>query len=108
MKELATNEATDTPMLFPFEPQQFWTSLRQVVREEVRQAEKIKQKAPTFETPGMTYKPLYNIAEVCALFRITKPTNYDWVKYGKLKPYKIRFPVYFLHQDIQKLLHPDI
>jgi excisionase family DNA binding protein len=108
MKNLATNESVQTPMLFPFEPEQFWQSLRQIIREECNQAEKTKQPAPSFETPGMTYKPLYKIAEVCALFRITKPTIYDWVKHGKLKPYKIRSRVYFLHNDIQTLLRPDL
>src|SRR3954465_2455917 len=108
MKELAINETVHTPILFPFEPEQFWQSLRQIIREEVNQAEKSKQNMGSMETPGLTYKPLYKIAEVCALFRITKPTIYDWVKHGKLKPYKIRSRVYFLHQDIQKLLHPDL
>jgi excisionase family DNA binding protein len=56
----------------------------------------------------MTYKPLYKIADICALFHVSKPTVYDWVKYGKLKPYKIRFRVFFLYQDIQQLLNGKI
>jgi excisionase family DNA binding protein len=56
---------------------------------------------------GLTYKPLYKIAEVCALFHVSKPTIYDWIKHEKLKPYKIRSRVYFLWQDIQQLLHPE-
>ncbi|MEJ7677949.1 MAG: helix-turn-helix domain-containing protein [Segetibacter sp.] len=55
-----------------------------------------RQLLRSFETPGLTNKPLYKIAEVCALFHVTKPTIYDWVKHGKLKPYKIRSRVYFL------------
>ncbi|MBC9914321.1 helix-turn-helix domain-containing protein [Chitinophaga varians] len=27
------------------------------------------------------------IGEVCQLFQVTKPTIYDWIKHGKLKPY---------------------
>ncbi|WP_367115549.1 helix-turn-helix domain-containing protein [Chitinophaga sp. CB10] len=33
-------------------------------------------------------------------------TIYDWIKHGKLKPYKIRSRVYFLWNDIQQLLQP--
>ena len=62
---------------------------------------------PEYETFGMTCKPLYKIAEVCAMFYVSKPTIYDWIKHGKLKPYKIRSRVYFLWQDIQQLLRPN-
>jgi len=106
MKELVSNINPVTPMLFPYEPDQFWQSIRQIIREEVGQAERQRPPAPAYETPGLTYKPLYKIAEVCALFHVTKPTIYDWIRHGKLKPYKIRSRVYFLWQDIQQLLHP--
>ena len=52
--------------------------------------EKEKPVSPIDGTPGMTYKPLYKMTEVCAVLRVTKPTIYDWVKHGKLQPYKIR------------------
>src|SRR6478672_10788394 len=90
MKENVISGNEVTPMLFPYEPEQFWQAIRQIVREEVQSIDKTKSTVASFETPGMTYKPLYKIAEVCALFHITKPTIYDWVKHGKLKPYKIR------------------
>lgn len=108
MKENVSNEKLITPILFPFEPEQFWQSLRQIIREEVQTISKQQPSSTSFETPGMTYKPLYKIEELCAMFHVTKPTIYDWVKHGKLKPYKIRSRVYFLHQDIQQLLHPDL
>ena len=75
-----------------------------MIREEVRQAEIPRSDQPAYETPGLTYKPLYKIAEVCTLFHVTKPTIYDWIRHGKLKPFKIRSRVYFLWQDIQQLL----
>jgi excisionase family DNA binding protein len=98
-----------TPMLFPYDPDQFWQRVRLIVREEVIQLEKtLPTPSPTlYQTPGMEYKPLYKIAEVCKLFQVTKPTIYDWVRHGKLKPYKIRSRVYFLWQDIQHLLTPE-
>jgi excisionase family DNA binding protein len=106
MKEHANNGNTVTPILFPYEPGEYWQQIRQIIREEVNNLEKQKQVPTSYDTPGLTYKPLYKIAEVCALFHVTKPTIYDWVKHGKLKPFKIRSRVYFLWQDIQQLLQP--
>ena len=104
MKEFVSNGNNLTPILFPYDPEQYWQSIRQIIREEVNNAEKQRPVSISYETPGLTYKPLYKIAEVCALFHITKPTVYDWMKHGKLKPFKIRSRVYFLWQDIQQLL----
>jgi excisionase family DNA binding protein len=108
MKEDVSDGNLVTPMLFPYEPEQFWQSIRQIIREEVQCIDKQKTSPPFFQTPGLTKKPLYKIAEVCALFHVTKPTIYDWVRHGKLKPYKIRSRVYFLSADIQQLLNPDL
>lgn len=108
MQEVVKNGNVVTPMLFPYEPEQFWQSIRQVVREEVsRCLEKQVDGNLVSETPGMTYKPLFKIEEVCKLFHVTKPTIYDWIRHGKLRPYKIRSRVYFLWQDIQQLLNPQ-
>jgi excisionase family DNA binding protein len=107
MKESTNTGNIATPMLFPIEPELFWQSIRLIIREEVSATEKIKSESPAYETPGLTYKPLYKIAEICTLFHVTKPTIYDWIKHGKLKPYKIRSRVYFLWQDIQLLLNPN-
>jgi excisionase family DNA binding protein len=106
MKDFVTNGVTATPILFPYEPEQFWQSIRKIIREEVSALENKPPTPPLLATPGMTYKPLFKIAEICQLFHITKPTIYDWVKHGKLKPVKVRSRVYFLWQDIQALLQP--
>lgn len=95
-------------MLFPYEPTQFWEQLQKIIREEIGKLEKAKSPSSvSTETPGLTYKPLFKMAEVCAIFQVSKPTIYDWVKNGKLKPYKIRSRVYFLWQDIQQLMQPE-
>lgn len=106
MKESALSDHR-TPMLFPYEPDEFWKSIRQIIREEMNSATVQRPIATTFQTPGLTYKPLYKIAEVCTLFHVTKPTIYDWIRHGKLKPFRIRSRVYFLWNDIQKLLDPS-
>ncbi len=107
MKEHLNYSHVITPILFPYDPEQYWQQVRMIIREEVSNLEKEKALPASFETEGLTYKPLYKIAEVCKLFQITKPTVYDWVKHGKLKPFKIRSRVYFLWQDIQQMLIPQ-
>ena len=93
-------------MPFPYDLAIYWDSIRKIIQEEIKGSEKLKPTISQFETPGLTNKPLYKIAEVCEIFHITKPTIYDWVKHGKLKPFKIPSRVYFLWQDIEKLMHP--
>jgi excisionase family DNA binding protein len=105
MKELEISGQAKTPILFPYDPSVFWESIRKIIREEINIGEREKHNILHFETPGLTYKPLYKITEVCKIFQISKPTIYDWVKHGKLKPFKIRSRVYFLWQDLEKLMH---
>lgn len=106
MKENVINANTATPILFPYDPEQFWQMIRQIIREEVSRTDQEKSISTSSPNSAMLSKPLYKMTEVCTLFHVTKPTIYDWVKHGKLKPYKIRSRVYFLEQDIQQLLHP--
>lgn len=96
---------SSVPILFPVEPEKFWQQLRLIIREEVDKAEKNKKTvAGDFETPGLTQKPLYKIGEVCKLFDISRATIYEWIKHGKLRPFKIRSRVYFLWNDIHNLI----
>ena len=104
MKEPMSSAARSTPMLFPYDPEQFWRFMRQIIREEVGNMEAKGRVPSIYETPGMTNKPLYKIAEVCLMFQVTKPTIYEWIRCGKLKPLKIQSRVFFLWQDIQQLL----
>ncbi len=98
------NEAAITPMLFPYEPVQFWEQLRVIIREEISTIGKENLTSTSYQTNGLNYKPLFKIKEVCDLFQVTRPTIYDWIKHGRLRPYKIRSRVYFLWSDIQQLL----
>ena len=93
------------PILIPFEPEEFWAQIRGIIREEVtRNQKELPVSTSLMETPGLTDKPLYKIQEICALFKITKPTIYDWIKHRKLKRVKIRSRVYFLGSDIRQLM----
>ena len=87
------------------ETEQFWEKIRLIVREEIaRQNQEVLNSKFELQTPGLTYKPLYKMSEVCAFFEVTRPTIYDWIRHGKLKPYKIRSRVYFLHNENHDLL----
>ncbi|RTL60110.1 MAG: DNA-binding protein [Sphingobacteriales bacterium] len=100
---MAANSAV--PILIPFEPDEFWSQIRLIIREEVERNRVTKATTENvLETPGLTEKPLFKIEEVCSLFKVTKPTIYDWIKHGKLKRVKIRSRVYFLGSDIRQLM----
>jgi len=93
------------PILIPFEPVEFWAHIREIIREEISRNQKEQPITATImETPGLTEKPLYKMQEICSLFKVTKPTIYDWIKHGKLKRVKIRSRVYFLGSDIKQLM----
>jgi predicted DNA-binding transcriptional regulator AlpA len=53
---------------------------------------------------GLTYKPLLKMSEVCQFFQVSRPTIYGWIKHDQLKPFRIRRNVYFLWNDIQRLI----
>jgi excisionase family DNA binding protein len=95
------NTSMETPILFPISPEEYWQKLSVVVEGLLN--EKLKQGSYPVPPPGMTSRPLLSIKEVCTLFQITKPTIYEWIKHGKLKPYKVRARVYFLMTDIEAL-----
>jgi len=63
------------PMLFPFEPSQFWSQMRQIVKEEVRLTQKGDKGANLLiDTSDLTQKPLYKINELCLLFNVLQTT----------------------------------
>ncbi len=97
-------ESNSIPILFPMDPTEFWIQIRTIVHEEMIQLSKSKVTKSLMSTPGLTQKPLYKISELCLLFNITRPTIYEWIKDGKLRPVKIRSRVFFLGIDIQELL----
>ena len=95
---------SSVPILIPMEQDEFWKQIRCIIREEIGKQPNKDISKSLFTTPGLTYKPLYKIQEVCGYLQVTRPTIYEWIRQGKLKPYKIRSRVYFLYNDIQELL----
>lgn len=106
--EKVKNESLVTPMLFPYEPEAFWEHMQQIIRIEIKALEKVNSKAPVQEPTSTNYKPLYKMNDVCSIFKVTRPTIYEWIRNGKLKPFKIQSRVYFLSNDINKLLSGSV
>jgi excisionase family DNA binding protein len=103
MNELNQNKDIPNAGLWSYEQENFWEKIRSIIREELAKERDRKVAQGSYETNGLKYKPLYKIAEVCSIFEVSKPTIYDWIKHGKLKPYKVRSRVYFLWKDLQNL-----
>ncbi|KAA9038657.1 helix-turn-helix domain-containing protein [Ginsengibacter hankyongi] len=103
MSELNQNHEIPNAALLPYEQETFLEKIRLIIREELAKERNNKVGEGSYETNGLTYKPLYKIAEVCSIFKVSKPTIYEWIKHGKLKPYKVRSRVYFLWKDLQNL-----
>lgn len=90
----------EMPMLFPIAPKEFWKQMR-IMMEEVVEA-KIN-KAPSIPA-GLSEKTLLKPIEVCTIFRISKPTLYEWMKQGRLKSFTIRSRRYFARTDIEAII----
>ena len=95
------------PILIPYETAAFWEQVRLVIREEINDAIKEFKDYPINAIPGLPIKPLYKVDEICRVLRISKPTIYDWIKQGKISPYRIGTRTYFLYEDVQKLVQPS-
>ncbi len=91
----------ETPMLFPIAPAEFWKQIKSTIEEVVN--EKINQ---PFQTPTdhLAEKALLKLSDVCAVFQVSKPTLYDWLRQNKIKSFKIKSRRYFLRTDIEAMI----
>ncbi|MES2328226.1 MAG: helix-turn-helix domain-containing protein [Bacteroidota bacterium] len=90
-------------MLFPMAPAEFIKLMRAMVEEVID--EKMNP-GPTIPA-GIADKTLLKPIEVCALFRVSKPTLYEWIKQGRLKSFKIRSRRYFARTDIEAIIRKE-
>lgn len=93
------------PMLIPYEPKEFWDMIRKIVCEELEQLK--VQRSHLLDTPGLTEKPLYKVAEICELFKISRPTVNEWARKGQLRKVKVGARVFFLGKDIDRILEGE-
>ena len=92
----------ETPMLFPMAPAEFWKQIRSTIEEVVN--EKISH---SFQPPPGDHLPekaLLKLSDVCAVFQVSKPTFYDWLRQNKIKSFKIKSRRYFLREDIEAMI----
>ena len=92
----------ETPMLFPIAPAEFWKQIRTTIEEVVN--EKLNQQIASPSVSLLPERPLLKAAEVCAIFQVSKPTLYDWLKQKKLKSFKIKSRRYFSRIDIEVII----
>lgn len=91
----------ETPMLFPMAPAEFWKQIKSTVEEAVK-ANSHQTAQPTHD--HLPEKALLKLSDVCAVFQVSKPTLYDWLRQNKIKSFKIKSRRYFLRTDIEAMI----
>ena len=89
-------------MLFPITPTEFWKQFRTTIDEVV--TEKLRQQLPLQTNSHLPEKALLKATDVCAIFRVSRPTLYEWLKQKKLKSFKIKSRRYFSREDIEAVI----
>ena len=90
-------------MLFPMSSVEFWKQMKSIMEEVVEQKlnASIRKELPPSHLPE---KALLKATEVCAIFQVSKPTLYEWMKQDKLKSFKIKSRRYFTRADIEAVI----
>jgi len=86
----------------PIAPAEFWKQIKATVEEVVK--ENINQTSFQPPTDHLPEKALLKLSDVCAVFQVSKPTLYDWLKQNKIKSFKIKSRRYFLRADIEAMI----
>ena len=92
----------EVQMLFPMEPKEFWQKLKAIVEQVVIEHNNAVPIMNAIDKYGQ--RPLLKVSEVCAIFKVTKPTLYAWIKQGRLQSLKIETRRYFKWEDVEKLI----
>jgi excisionase family DNA binding protein len=92
----------EVQMLFPMEPKEFWQKLKAIVEQVVIEHNNAVPIMNAIDKNGQ--RPLLKVNEVCAIFKITKPTLYEWIKQGRLGSLKIQTRRYFKWEDVERLI----
>ena len=92
----------ETPMLFPMAPAEFWKQIKSTVEEVVKANSNQASVQP--HTDHLPEKALLKLSDVCAVFQVSKPTLYDWLRQNKIKSFKIKSRRYFLRTDIEAMI----
>ncbi len=93
----------ETPMLFPITPTEFWKQIRTTIDEVI--TERLSKQIINQSHTNLPEKTLLKATDVCAIFQVSKPTLYEWLKQKKLKSFKIKSRRFFLRTDIEALIN---
>ena len=96
----------ETPMLFPIAPSEFWKQIKIIIEDAI--AEKLSQQKISPTNSHLPEKALLKASDVCAIFQVSKPTLYEWLKQKKLKSFKIKSRRYFNRADIDALINSSL
>jgi len=91
----------EVQMLFPMDPKEFWQKLKLIVEQVVIEH---KDNASLSQAKDL---PLLKPNEVCNIFKISKPTLYEWMSQGKLPSVKIESRRFFRREDIEQLIEDN-
>ena len=92
----------EAPMFFPIAPNDFLKQIRATIEEVV--SEKLNQANLQPPNNHLPEKAFLKINDVCAIFQVSKPTIYDWMKQDKIKSFKIKSRRYFLRTEIEAMM----
>jgi len=93
-------------MLFPIAPSEFWKQIKIIIEDAI--AEKLSQQKISPTNSHLPEKALLKASDVCAIFQVSKPTLYEWLKQKKLKSFKIKSRRYFNRADIDALINSSL
>lgn len=92
-------------MFFSCDPEEFLEDLRKILREEIRLAFTVFQSKRGNSFNQSSENELLKVRDLCQLLKVSKPTIYDWIKCGKLRPIKIQSRIYFLRKEVDQLIN---
>ena len=109
MERKVRGEDGGTPVLIPMSAEQFFDRIREIVHEEVAATighADSRTNDKKLHIEGLANKPLYDMDEIRQLFSgVSRSTIYDWIAEGLLRPKKMKGRVYFLWNDIERMLN---
>lgn len=86
-------------ILIPLAADAFWNKMRDLIEEVL--IERLTKMAVSSNPQAPR---LLKMKEVCELFKISKPTIYEWIRKGELCSIKIESRRFFLMTDIEQLI----
>lgn len=89
-------------ILIPMEPDEFWSGIRKVLDESIKEYFSKSNQAGTESRP-----PLLKTTDVCKILKVSKPTIYEWLRIGKLPSVKIQSRRYFRWKDVDELIESN-